>query len=96
MGMIISAPPRSKLREHTAVLQKLTALAECLLLLVIMVPVLIAEHEIRLTGQCQQWDLVQDRIHPETLNDVFDDTLILVAAGVLRGGEFDIDLLVGS
>lgn len=61
-----------------------------------MVPVLVAEHEIRLTGQCQQRDLVQDCVYPETLDDVFHDTLILVTAGVLRRGKLDDDLLGGS
>ena len=58
-----------------------------------MIPVFVAKHEVRLTGQRQQRDLVQDRVHPEALDDVFHGTLILVAAGVLRGREFDVDLL---
>jgi hypothetical protein len=94
--MIVSPPTRAELGEHTPILQKLTALPERLFLLVAMVPVLVAEHEIRLTGQCQQRDLVQDCVHPETLDVVFHDTLILVAASVLRRGELDIDLLGGS
>lgn len=58
-----------------------------------MIPVLVTEHKVCLTGQGQQRDLVQDRVHPETLDVVFHDALILIAASVLRGREFDIDLL---
>jgi hypothetical protein len=76
-------------------LQKLAALAERLLFLATVVPVLIREHEIGLAGQRQQRDLVEDRVEPQTLDDVCNVTLIIVATCVLRRRETNLNLLRG-
>jgi len=93
LGVVIAAAARAKLREDAAMLQKLAALAICLCLLAIVVPVLVREHEVGLAGECQQRDLVKYCVDPEALDNVVHITLVIIAACVLRRGKLDLDLL---
>lgn len=93
LGVVVTTTARAKLRERTAILQQSAALAVCLLLLVLVVPVLVAEHEIRLAGECQQRDLVENRLEPETINDVLHVAFVVITASIIFRCELDLDLL---
>jgi hypothetical protein len=91
--MIVATPARAELRKHTSILQQSAALAVSLVFLAMVVPVLIAEHEIRLAGQGQQRDFVQDRLEPESLDNVLYVSFIVITARILFWGELDLDVL---
>jgi hypothetical protein len=93
--MIIPSPTRSKFRKHTPILKQGTSLPERFLFLVLIIPVPVTEHEVRLAGQRKQRDLVQDRIQPQALDGVFDIAFVVVTACILCRGEFDFDLFRG-
>lgn len=48
-----------------------------------------------MAGQGQQRDLVKNRVEPESFDDVLNISLIIVTAGILCRGEFDLDLFGG-
>jgi hypothetical protein len=95
LGMMIASTARPELREYAAILQQRAALTVCLLFLILVTPVLITEHEVGLAGQRKQRDLVQDRVQPQSLDDVLDIALVVIAACILCRGELDIDLFGG-
>lgn len=95
LGMVVPPASGSEFGEDAPVLQQRAALPVRLLLLVLVVPVRVAEAEVRLARQGQHWDLVQDRLDPEALDDVLQVSLIAVAAGIVHGGEGDVDLFRG-
>ena len=96
LGVVVAAAARAEFREHTAILEQSATLPVCLLFLIRIVPVLVGEHEIRLAGQRQQRDFVQDRVEPETLDDILHIAFVVIAACILFRDELDLDLLGGS
>lgn len=92
VGVVVAPSSRPELGKYAAILQQRASFSECLVLLTAVVPVLIGEHEVGLTCQSQQWDLVQDRFHPQTLDDVVDVAEIIVAASILLRREVNFDL----
>lgn len=63
--------------------------------MLIVIPLFVGEHEVGLAGQSQQRNLVEDRVEPESFDDVLNISLIFVAAGIFCRGEFYLDLLGG-
>lgn len=95
LGVVVAASSRAELGESAIVLEQSAALAEGLVLLVTVIPVLVDEHEIGLAGQGQERNFVEDRVEPEPLDEVFHASLVAVAACVLLGGECGDELLRG-
>ena len=76
-------------------LEELETLPVCLVDLIAILPVLIGEHEVRLAGQREEGDFVEDGVQPETLDEVFNIACVVVAAGVVDRCEFYLKLLGG-
>lgn len=91
--MVIPSSPRPEFREDTIILQQRAPLAICSLLLIIVVPIRVAESEICLTGQSQHRNLVQYRLHPQALDLILDVSWIAVIARVFNRIEFYVNLL---
>lgn len=92
---VVPPPTGAKLGEYAAILQQRHALAVGLLLLAFMIPVFVTELEVCLTGERQQRDLVQNRLHPESFNRVLQIPQVIVATRVLDWAKGDVDLLGG-
>lgn len=61
-----------------------------------MIPVPVTEFKVCLASQREERDFVQYGFHPETLDQVFQASQVVVAAAVIYGREFDLDLVCGA
>lgn len=60
--------------------------------MVTIVPVPVAEHEVRLAGEGEKWDFVEDCLNPEALDSVFQIAEIAIASGIYGRSEVDVNL----
>lgn len=74
-------------------LEQGTSFPESLLFLAGVIPVPVTEHKVSLAGQGKKRDFVEYCFDPETLDEIFEITLIVVTTSVIQWFECDVDLL---
>lgn len=74
-------------------LEQGTSFPERLLFLTGVIPVPVTEHKVSLAGQGKKWNFVEYCLDPETLDEIFEVTFIVVTTSVIQWLECDIDLL---
>lgn len=92
LGVVIPPAARTEFREYAAIGHQLDSFVVRSLLLIIVVPVLIAELEVCLTDKCEQGHLVQDSVQPSAFNIYPQVANVFRTASVPEWCEGSVDL----
>jgi hypothetical protein len=91
--MVITSTSGAEFGEDASVLEQSASLAKGLLLLIAMIPVLVGEHEVRLTCQGEKWDLIKNSLNPKPLDHILNISQVVIATRILYRCELDVNLL---